>query len=135
MQATKPVTRHYAVHKGLQKIDATPCNTSNGVALLAALWPLCELAINSFPCIQFVPDNRWASPGGCLHYIKDRRKAVRPFCAASHTFKSINLLHTQIYCQQGLLRAKTLFCVSLRNYGMGIHLFCSSRSPGLVGKC
>jgi len=37
MQATKTVTRHYAVHKGLQNIDATPCNTSNGVALLAAL--------------------------------------------------------------------------------------------------
>jgi hypothetical protein len=57
-QATKPVTRHYAVHKGLQKIDATPCNTSNGVALLAVLRPLSKLAINSFPCIRFVPDKR-----------------------------------------------------------------------------
>jgi hypothetical protein len=62
-----------------------------------------------------------------LHCIKDRRKAVGPFCAASHTFKSINLPHTQIYCQQGLLTAKTLLFVSLSNYVMGIHLFCSSK--------
>jgi len=69
----------------------------------------------------------------CLHYIKDRRKAVRPFCAASYNFKSINLLHTQIYCQQRLLTAKTLFCVSLSNNGT--HLFYSSKGPGLDGKC